>query len=101
MKRRLIAAIAAIVLLVAGTAVLLGYVRGADKRALDGVKTVQVLVADELIPEGTPAGATTELVGAELVPATTALDGRVTELAGLSGEVAATELLPGEQLLSA
>src|SRR4051794_27331135 len=101
MKRRLIAAIAAIVLLVAGTAVLLGYVRGADKRALDGVQTVQVLVADELIPEGTPASEITELVRTELVPAKTALEGRVTDLDALSGEVTAIDLLPGEQLLSA
>jgi pilus assembly protein CpaB len=101
MKRRLLAATAAIVLLVAGTAVLLGYVRGADQRALDGVRTVQVLVADELIPEGTPASEITELVRTELVPAKTALDGRVTDLADLSGEVASVDLLPGEQLLSA
>ena len=55
MRRRLIAAFAALVLLFAGTVVLLAYVRGADARALAGVRTTEVLVADQVIPEGTPA----------------------------------------------
>jgi pilus assembly protein CpaB len=99
-KRRFLAALAAIILLVAGTAVLVAYVRGADSRALDGVRTVQVLVADELIPEGTPAAELTALVRTELVPAKAALDGRVTDLDALDGQVATVDLLPGEQLLA-
>ena len=100
MKRRLLAALAAIVLLVAGTVVLVAYVRGADSRALAGVQTVQVLVADELIPEGTPGSELTDLVRTELVPAKTAVDGRVTDLDALAGRVATVDVLPGEQLLS-
>jgi pilus assembly protein CpaB len=100
MKRRLLAAAAAIVLLVAGTLVLLNYVRGADSRALAGVQTVQVLVADELIPEGTTAAELTSLVRTELVPAKTALEGRVTDLSDLAGPVATVDLRPGEQLLT-
>ncbi|GAA3181485.1 hypothetical protein GCM10010531_39600 [Blastococcus jejuensis] len=100
MKRRFLAALAAIILLVAGTAVLVAYVRGADSRALAGVRTVQVLVADELIPEGTPAAELTTLVRTELVPAKAALDGRVTDLDALDGQVATVDLLPGEQLLA-
>lgn len=100
MKRRFLAALAAIILLVAGTAVLVAYVRGADSRALAGVRTVQVLVADELIPEGTPAAELTALVRTELVPAKAALDGRVTDLDALDGQVATVDLLPGEQLLA-
>jgi pilus assembly protein CpaB len=98
-KRRLLAATAAIVLLVAGTAVLLTYVRGADSRALAGVQTVEVLVADQLIPEGTPAAELGDLVRTELVPAKTVLEGRVADLATLDGQVATVDLLPGEQLL--
>lgn len=100
MKRRFLAALAAIILLVAGTAVLVAYVRGADSRALAGVRTVQVLVADELIPEGTPAAELTALVRTVLVPAKAALDGRVTDLDALDGQVATVDLLPGEQLLA-
>ena len=61
MRRRLLAAFAALVLLVVGTAVLVAYVRGADARALAGARTVEVLVVDELIPEGTSGRALADL----------------------------------------
>lgn len=100
MRRRLLAAAAALVLLVAGTAVLLAYVRGADARALAGVRTVEVLVAGEPIPEGTPASELPGLVRTELLPAKAALAGRVSDLAALAGQVAGVDLLPGEQLVT-
>lgn len=99
MKRRLLAALAAIVLLVVGTAVLVAYVRGADSRALAGVQTVEVLIVDELIPEGTSAGELAGLVRTETLPVKAALEDRVTDLAALTGQVAGVDLLPGEQLL--
>ena len=99
--RRLLAALAALLLLVVGTAVLVAYVHGADSRALAGVRTVDVLVADELIPEGTSADEVAGMVRTETVPAKTALDGRVTDLDALTGRVATVDLLPGEQLLVA
>src|SRR5215213_4581687 len=92
MRRRLLAAFAAIV-------VLLAYVRGADARALAGVQTVEVLVADQLIPEGTTADQLTELVRTETLPRKAAVDGRVTDLDELSGLVATVDVQPGEQLL--
>lgn len=100
MRRRLLAAAAALVLLVAGTAVLLAYVRGADQRALAGVQTVEVLVVDELIPEGTPASEVAGLVRTELLPAKAVLADRVTDVGSLAGQVAAVDLLPGEQLVA-
>ncbi|TFV89535.1 RcpC/CpaB family pilus assembly protein [Blastococcus sp. CT_GayMR16] len=100
MARRLLAAFAALLLLVVGTAVLVAYVRGADSRALAGVRTVDVLVADELIPEGTSGAQLAGMVRTETVPAKTAVDGRVTDLASLSGRIATVDLLPGEQLLA-
>jgi pilus assembly protein CpaB len=99
-RRRLLAGIAALVLLVAGTAVLLGYVHGADARAFAGTRTVEVLVVDELIPAGTPASELTPLVRTELLPAKAATAGRVTDLSALSGRVATVDLQPGEQLLT-
>jgi pilus assembly protein CpaB len=101
MRRRLLAALAALVLLVLGTVVLVAYVGGADSRALAGVQTVQVLVAEELIPEGTTAEQLDALVTTETVPAKTAVDGRVSSLPSLTGQVATVDILPGEQLLSA
>jgi pilus assembly protein CpaB len=98
-RRRLLAATAALVLLVTGTLVLLSYVRGADARALAGTRTVEVLVADELIPQGTPATQLADLVSTRTLPAKAALQGRVTDLAALGDRVATIDLQPGEQLL--
>ncbi len=100
MRRRLLAAFAALVLLVAGTLVLLAYVRGADARALAGTRTVEVLVVDELIPRGTPGSELADLVRTELLPAKAVLQGRVTDLSALAGRVSTVDLQPGEQLLA-
>jgi pilus assembly protein CpaB len=97
--RRLLAALAALLLLVVGSVVLLAYVHGADARALAGAHPVQVLVADQRIPEGTSGDALDGMVRTEIVPAKTALAGRVVNLASLSGRVSTVDLQPGEQLL--
>jgi pilus assembly protein CpaB len=99
-RRRLLAAFAALILLVVGTVVLVAYVGGADARALAGTRTVEVLVVDELIPEGTPGSQLRDLVRTEMLPAKAAVDGRVTDLSSLTGRVATVDLQPGEQLLS-
>jgi pilus assembly protein CpaB len=99
-RRRLLAAVVALVLVAAGTVVLLAYVRGADARALAGVRTVEVLVVDQPIPEGTPAEEIAGLVRTEVLPAKAAVDGRVTGLGQLTGQVATVDLQPGEQLLA-
>ena len=100
MRRRILAAVAAVVLLVTGAGVLVAYVNGADARALAGVRTVEVLVADAVIPEGTPAADLPALVRTVQVPARSAVGGRVDDLSSLSGRVAAVDLQPGEQLLA-
>jgi pilus assembly protein CpaB len=99
-RRRFLAAVAALVLLVVGTLVLVAWVNGAENRALAGVQTVEVLVADQVIPEGTPADQLADLVRVETLPAKAALAGRVTDLTALAGRLATVELQPGEQLLS-
>jgi pilus assembly protein CpaB len=99
-RRRLLAAVAALLLLVVGTLVLVAWVNGAENRALAGVQTVEVLVADQAIPEGTPAAQLADLVRVETLPAKAALGGRVTDLSGRAGPRAPGGLQPGEQLLS-
>jgi pilus assembly protein CpaB len=99
-RRRFLAAVAALVLLVAGTAVLLAYVHGADRRALAGTRTVDVLVVDKPIPAGTAGSDIAGMVSTEIVPAKVALPGRVTALSELAGRVATVGLEPGEQLLA-
>jgi pilus assembly protein CpaB len=51
------------------------------------------------VPEGTPADELADKVDTELVPAKTAVPGRVADLAHLAGKVATVDLQPGEQLL--
>ena len=75
MRRRLIAALAALVLAATGAVVLLAYVRGADARALAGVQTVDVLVVDRPVAEGTPGEDLAELVRTERLPAKAAVPG--------------------------
>ncbi|MGY1761777.1 Flp pilus assembly protein CpaB [Geodermatophilus sp. SYSU D00779] len=101
MRRRLLAALAALLLAATGAVVLLAYVRGADARALAGVQTVDVLVVDRPVAEGTPGDQLTELVRTERLPAKAAVPGAVTDLGELAGRVATVELQPGEQLLAA
>jgi pilus assembly protein CpaB len=101
LRRRLLAALAALVLAALGAVVLLAYVRGADARALAGVQTVDVLVVDRPVPEGTPGEELAELVRTERLPARAAVPGAVTGLDELAGRVATVDLQPGEQLLAA
>src|SRR3954462_7062781 len=100
MRRRLLAASAALVLFVVGALVLVAYVRGADARALAGAQPVQGLGVGQLVPAGTPGSGLAELVRTDTVPAKAAVEGRVTDLAALAGLVATTDLEPGEQLLA-
>ena len=101
MRRRILAAVAALVLLLVGTGVLLAYVRGADSRALAGARTVEVLVVAEPVPAGTPAEELAEFLTREPVPAKAAVAGRVEDLSAIAGQVATVDLQPGEQLLAA
>jgi len=100
MKTRLIAGIAAVVLAIVGTVILVGYVRGADSRAMAGLQTVEVLVAATPIPEGTLADQLPALVSSKELPATAVLPDRVTGLDQIVGQVALVALEPGEQLLA-
>jgi pilus assembly protein CpaB len=101
LRRRLLAALAALVLAALGAAVLLAYVRGADDRALAGLQTVDVLVVDRPVAEGTPGEELAELVRTERLPARAAVPGAVTDLDELAGRVTTVDLQPGEQLLAA
>jgi pilus assembly protein CpaB len=100
MKRRLLAALAALVLATVGAAVLLAYVRGADSRALAGVRTVPVLVVTQPVPAGTAGNQLAASVRTELLPEKAAASGRVRDLTALTGKVATVDLEPGEQLLA-
>jgi pilus assembly protein CpaB len=99
MKTRLIAGIVAVLLAAAGSVLLVSYVRGADARAMAGLDTVNVLVAADPIPKGTKAADLAALVDTRQLPRNAVLDGGVTSLDQLAGEIATVPLSAGEQLL--
>ncbi|MCU7728346.1 RcpC/CpaB family pilus assembly protein [Actinoplanes sp. KI2] len=102
MRRRLLAVLVAAVLAGIGCIAVVGYVRGADQRALAGRQAVWVLISTQRIPAGTSAatirgGGYTERVAmpAETVPAT-ALGKLDTQLDTL---VLSADLPPSQLLL--
>jgi len=98
--RRAIGIIAAVAVAALGTLLLVGYVRGAEDRALAGEELAEVLVVDQPIAEGTPASTLTNFVRLEQVPMKVRAEGGIADLATLADLVAATDLLPGEQLVT-
>ncbi len=98
--RRAIGIIGAVAVAALGTLLLVGYVRGAEDRALAGEELVEVLVIDQPIAQGTPASVLTPLVRLENVPVKVRAEGAVADLSTLADLVASTDLLPGEQLVA-
>ena len=97
--RRAIGIIGAVAVAALGMLLLVGYVRGAEDRALAGEELVEVLVVDKPIAQGTPADILTPFVRLERVPTKVFADGGIAELSALADLVASTDLLPGEQLV--
>jgi pilus assembly protein CpaB len=98
--RRLIAVIAAMLLAGVGAVLLLAYVGAADRRAMAGMETVNVLVVEKRVPAGTPAEKLGGLVTAKTLPVKAVATGTVSSLEPIRGRVATTDLQPGEQLLA-
>ncbi len=100
MPRRLLAAVAAVLLAAAGAWVLLSYVRGADARAQAGEQLVPVLVVDAPVADGTPADQLTDSVSLAQVPSRLVGADALADLTTVSGLVTTVNLLPGEMLQS-
>ena len=98
--RRALGIVGAVVVALVGTMLLVGYVRSAEQRALEGEELVEVLVITEAVPRGTPATAMGDSVASEMVPTKVRAEGSVTDLMTLADFVASTELLPGEQVVA-
>lgn len=99
MKARLLGGIAALLLAVIGTVLLVTYVQGADKRAQQGLDPINVLVAKERIPAGTKAEDMQAKVKVETLPQSAVAPGTLSALSDQEGKVTAADLQPGEQLL--
>ncbi|MDH4074858.1 MAG: RcpC/CpaB family pilus assembly protein [Acidimicrobiia bacterium] len=100
MSRRVTGFAVAVLLALVGTAALVVYVKGAERRALAGEELVEVYVVRAPIPSGTAAEDITGLVSVERVPIKVHASGAVTSLPALTGQVAAVDLVPGEQLVA-
>jgi pilus assembly protein CpaB len=104
MKRRLLIITLALVLAGIGTSGVLAYAKGADARAITGMKAVSVLVAKEAIPSGTSAGAAlrTGLLGTEKLPAASVPSDAVRSVtSALAPLFTSAAVQPGELLLRA
>ena len=101
MKRRMLTAALAFLLAVLGTIGVLAYVRGANERALQGMKAVSVLVAHAGIPSGTTAQTALRdgLLIQERLPASAVPPNALDSIAGLESLVTSTAIQPGELLL--
>ena len=100
MKRRLVGILASLLMATVGTFALISYVQSAKDEALAGEQLVDVLVVARPITKGTPAGGIAAMVETAQVPVKVRAVGAVTNLAGLDGQVAAVDLVPGEQVVS-
>ena len=100
MKSRLLGGIAALVLAVIGTVLLVVYVQGADSRAAQGLEPVDVLVVKESVPAGTKAADLIKYVQSEAIPQSAVPDGALRSLDEQAGRVTSVDLEAGEQLLA-
>jgi len=98
-NKKLVGVLAAVVMAIVGTGVLVMFVQGAEDRALEGEELVTVLTAESAIPAGTPAEQLEGLVSEERIPTKIAPEGVVSDLVSLAGLVTSVDLVPGETLL--
>jgi pilus assembly protein CpaB len=99
-KSRLLGGIAALLLAIIGTVLLVVYVQGADNRAAQGLDPVNVLVVKESIPAGTKAEDLNSKVRLESLPQSAVPSGALERLSDQNGKVTSATLEPGEQLLA-
>jgi pilus assembly protein CpaB len=97
--RRVIAAIAALILAAIGVVLVLSYANRADERALADQETVDVFIATEAVAAGITAEDLEQLVESQPVPRAVVVDGAITDLEDIEGLVLTTDLASGEQLV--
>lgn len=92
---------AAVLLTLFGTVVLIAYVNSAEQRAREGAEVVRVLVANDTIPPDTPAADMVDLVDVAEIPADFRQADAVVQLDDLEGRVTTTTILPKQQIVQA
>ena len=102
MKRRLLIIVLALILAAVGTSGVLAYVKGANARAIAGMKAVSVLVAQKVVPSGTSAGAALHggLLASQTLPASSVPANALSAITpDMSSLVFSADLEPGQLLL--
>ncbi|USQ77465.1 Flp pilus assembly protein CpaB [Ornithinimicrobium cryptoxanthini] len=99
MARRIIAALAALILAAVGVFLVINYANNADERAMGDQETVDVLVATETIARGDSDDLATRLEVRQ-IPRTYVADGALESVEDVEGLVAANNLTAGQQVLA-
>jgi pilus assembly protein CpaB len=99
MQRRLIAAIAAVILAGIGAVLLFNYVATADSRAMAGQQPVNVLVVTQPIKAGAMASELAGSVESKQIPQVAVVPGAITSLDQVAGKATTSSLQVGEQLI--
>lgn len=100
MRTRLLGGVAALIVAIIGSVLLIMYVNGADARAMAGTETQDVYVVQKSVPTGTAAGALGASIAKKPVPKSVVASDAVTDIGQIQGKVASVALEPGEQLLA-
>jgi pilus assembly protein CpaB len=102
MARRSVLLIVAVLIALAGTAMIVLYVQGIDERATEGQELVEVLVATEAIEVGESVEAAQEAgkFDTKEVRRTDVVDGALSSTSAISDLVATGPIYPGEQLIA-
>lgn len=98
-RRRVLSIIAAIVLTLFGTVVIVAYVNSAEVRAQEGLELVRVLVASDEIEANTPASELGNVVRLEEVPQRLLQPDAVRDMARLESLVTVAPIRAGEQIV--
>lgn len=97
-NKQVLAIVGAAVLALLGFAAVVLYAKGADDRALEGTETVTVLRVTQEVPMKTPVDQLGASVESVKIPKTAIVDGALSSLDSVSGQVTSTALVPGDQL---
>lgn len=100
MKSRLVAGIAAVVLALAGAMMVYSYANGAERRAVQQLEPIEVLVVHQPVPAGTPVSDLAASVATTQLPGSSVADTALANLDSSAGMVTAVDLVPGEQVLA-
>lgn len=102
MARRSVLLIVAVLIALAGTAMIVLYVQGIDERATEGQELVEVLVATEALEVGESVSDAQEAgkFDTREVRRTDVVDGALSSTSSISDLVATGPIYPGEQLIA-